>query len=573
MKFVIFASAVCLVGSMPFNQNENSRKVDVRYIRHEGEGLRTKRESEMSLKKIFEIDVNETTVTLDLELNELVNEAAPMYVLEYGKLTTWDNPTTDETLGFYQDRNNQASMLVRCKEDLCKPIGTFTVHGQRYHLDLEGKSIESTSLLTPVENPPKVNISRNGDMIAVTLDTASADSQILTEVYSQLNSNDSVVPDTYSSQRVSANDNDILSGTDIVEIMVYTDEVICKRFIALENNDKNEGLRVLRNYYALLVNEMDTIYQSFRTHPSNTAGLDIRLFLTGIVIACDFAAAPWSHDSGHSFYDALDLAAWQENQKKQYNFTYDIAMGISAKMKFHDLGVAFTGSICNNREGVNIIYENVSSSWLMTTAVHELGHNLGAAHDQNVNCPAGYLMSDIATSGTESTAKTQYEFSTCSVTQIQSTLTSLGSNRCTLKNTFNGTQYKGFRAGAIGGEVFTADYQCQLYYGAGSYACSKNSQTMCFSGIYCQTFTGCNGKMELVKERTECDTNKWCVRGQCVDKTTSASDAPSDCFLYKTCRQVGSEMMGDGCCQGSVTTDCCVSGSLTNSCIIQVRCS
>ncbi|KAK3590047.1 hypothetical protein CHS0354_041073 [Potamilus streckersoni] len=83
---------------------------------------------------------------------------------------------------------------------------------------------------------------------------------------------------------------------------------------------------------------MDSIYQSFRTHPSNTAGLDIRLFLSGIVVACDSAAAKWSHNSGDSFSDGIDFASWQRLQKQQYNFKYDIAMGISGKMKFDDLG-------------------------------------------------------------------------------------------------------------------------------------------------------------------------------------------------------------------------------------------
>ncbi|KAK3590046.1 hypothetical protein CHS0354_041072 [Potamilus streckersoni] len=229
MRVVLLVLAISLVDSMPFGKNENTRKVDVRHIRHEGEDVRTKRESGMSVKHKFEIDVIGETVTLDLELNEFVKAAAPMYVIEDGKLGKWENPNTSEILGFYQDRNNQASMMVICKEELCKPIGTFAVNGQRYKLNLEGKSIESTSLLSPVENPPKVNISREGDMITVKLDSSSADGQNLTQVFSPLNLNGNDVPEYLNSQQDSSNGIVIPSGTDIVEIMVYTDEVICKR--------------------------------------------------------------------------------------------------------------------------------------------------------------------------------------------------------------------------------------------------------------------------------------------------------------------------------------------------------
>ncbi|KAK3578140.1 hypothetical protein CHS0354_010094 [Potamilus streckersoni] len=74
---------------------------------------------------------------------------------------------------------------------------------------------------------------------------------------------------------------------------------------------------------------MDTVYQPFHSHPSNTAGLDIRLFFSGIVISCGSTTATWSSSRRSSSTDLSYFASWQISQKTKYGFKYDIAMGIS----------------------------------------------------------------------------------------------------------------------------------------------------------------------------------------------------------------------------------------------------
>ncbi|KAK3590219.1 hypothetical protein CHS0354_041280 [Potamilus streckersoni] len=115
-------------------------------------------------------------------------------------------------------------------------------------------------------------------------------------------------------------------------------------------------------------------------------------------------------------------------------------------------------------------------------------------------------MSACATTETVATATKLYQFRT-SPTEHSNTFR--GSTRCTLNHNFNDTAYDEYRAGAIGGDVLSLDYECQVYYGSGSSACRTKSSTMCYSGIYCRTSTGCNGRMHLVKEHTQCDTNKY----------------------------------------------------------------
>ncbi|KAK3590042.1 hypothetical protein CHS0354_041068 [Potamilus streckersoni] len=147
------------------------------------------------------------------------------------------------------------------------------------------------------------------------------------------------------------------------------------------------------------------------------------------------------------------------------------------------------------------------------------------------------------------------------------------SSRCTLRHNFDNIKYDNFRARAIGGEEFSVDFQCQLYFGSDSYACSTNSSSMCYNGVYCQTSTGCNGRMELVKEHTTCDHLKWCVKGQCVNISTGRVETPDDCIIYAKCQRKNNLLIGDGCCQGSVTTDCCMLGDRQSSCSMEIPCS
>ncbi|KAK3590162.1 hypothetical protein CHS0354_041216 [Potamilus streckersoni] len=495
---------------------------------------------------------------------------------------------TYEQYGFYQDRHTRSSILVKCIKDVCKPLGSFTVGGKQYLLDLAHRAVESKSLLTPVERPPDMKISMEGDMVFFTPDSITPAVQKQTNDSDPIKSDLTVIPGSKTtSQQPSIktasktrykdrSKRGIPSKTDIVEIMVYADEVMCKRFFNLKNSDKTAGLEATRFFYALLVNEMDQVYQGFQDHPSNTARLAIRLLFSGILIACDSAGAPWSTNRTNASSDLSDFAKWQKNMKSKLNLKYDIAMGISGKIKGSGstmtLGIGYTHAICNEQFGANIVYDTKFSTWLMTTSVHELGHNLGASHDQSQGCSGGHVMSVNQYTANASTATTQFEFTSCAVGAIKRIITKLGSSRCTLKHDFNDTQYDQYRAGAIGGDVLNLDFQCQAYYGSGSFACLKNNNTMCYRGVTCQSSSGCKGRLQLVKEHTECDTNKWCSKGKCVDKSTSGKDIPGTCFVHKICTLIKNLPIGDGCCQGLRNTSCCTLDKKQTSCSVKVPC-
>ncbi|KAL3863925.1 hypothetical protein ACJMK2_005646 [Sinanodonta woodiana] len=573
MRVDLIILAVSMAASLPFEKTDSTIHVGVREVHVENEGFRARRGTEMPRKKKFEIDLKGDTVTLDLTLNELVKGDAPVYVVEGDELKKWEQENTDEQYGFYQDQHMQASIMVRCSKGICRPIGSFTTRGQRYHLSLDGEPIESSSLLSPVKEQPILNISRQNDMVIVTETVSNDDDKNENLVPNARTLMSTLVPEMNDSQQDSRKKRAIPVGTDIVELMVYVDDAICSSFMALSNDNRNAAIVTMRAYYALLVNEMDSVFKPFKNHPHNTAGLDIRLFYSGIVTSCSSSVIGWSTKGKNSRADLYNFAEWQEEKKNTSGLKYDIAMGISGRIKGIELGIAYVGSICKALYGSLVVYQCDWSTFLMTTAVHELVHNLGARHDQPSGCTGTYLMNEYASTGTEATAQTQYEFSSCSVQQIQTKISSLGSDRCTLKHNFNDTRYDALRARAIGGEKFSLEFQCQLFFGPTSYACSVNSSTMCYSGVYCQTSTGCDGRMQLVKEHTTCDDLKWCVKGQCVNINEGRVETPDSCVIYSTCKRRNKQLEGDGCCQGSVTTDCCMLGERQSSCSMEVPCS
>ena len=53
------------------------------------------------------------------------------------------------------------------------------------------------------------------------------------------------------------------------------------------------------------------------------------------------------------------------------------------------------------------------------TFAHEVGHNLGAEHDEDAGCSSGYIMSE---SGSTKISHRDQEFSTCSFEAIHKTL-------------------------------------------------------------------------------------------------------------------------------------------------------
>ncbi|KAK3590040.1 hypothetical protein CHS0354_041066 [Potamilus streckersoni] len=82
---------------------------------------------------------------------------------------------------------------------------------------------------------------------------------------------------------------------------------------------------------------MDTLFQPFKNHSANKAGLDIRLFFSGIVTACarfntSAMVRKWKYFRFGFGFPSIMAASWQHNETAKGKIQYDVAMGISGQL-------------------------------------------------------------------------------------------------------------------------------------------------------------------------------------------------------------------------------------------------
>ncbi|KAK3577643.1 hypothetical protein CHS0354_016038 [Potamilus streckersoni] len=161
------------------------------------------------------------------------------------------------------------------------------------------------------------------------------------------------------------------------------------------------------------------------------------------------------------------------------------------------------------------------------TAVHELGHNIGADHDGeglSVDCPEGeYFIMDpdipLFDPG-ESYSKTPWMFSKCSVRTFK---IGLKTRNC-LTNPgifFDNEEWKNY-AMKLPGERYTPKEQCQFINGPTSEFCGDVSENICLQMQCKDPKTGkCNPIPVTAHIGTRCGENKWCKKGKCVEKSST----------------------------------------------------
>ena len=73
-----------------------------------------------------------------------------------------------------------------------------------------------------------------------------------------------------------------------------------------------------------------------------------------------------------------------------------------------------------------------SASDSVMTFAHEVGHNMGAEHDEDAGCSSGFIMSE---SGSPKRSHMDQEFSNCSITAIHNQIKSVKNHRQRRKKT------------------------------------------------------------------------------------------------------------------------------------------
>ncbi|XP_052253235.1 mucin-5AC-like [Dreissena polymorpha] len=196
----------------------------------------------------------------------------------------------------------------------------------------------------------------------------------------------------------------------------------------------------------------------------------------------------------------------------------------------HEHAMALTGTT-SFKYSINE-FTDFNVAWV---ASHELGHALGADHDNSDLCPPGRnVMSSYLFTPTASTADTYTKFSTCSAFAITSQHNAL--TDCTANNGFTDTQFRNFFcSGLLGQRDSTLDLQCKKATGfSRSTACGTVvGDVGCFSSnqVTCRNSVGnCIIPLRFVWNGTPCGSGTICFKGRCVpnfdictpDTTTAA---------------------------------------------------
>ncbi|KAL3891942.1 hypothetical protein ACJMK2_004184 [Sinanodonta woodiana] len=226
-----------------------------------------------------------------------------------------------------------------------------------------------------------------------------------------------------------------------------------------------------------------------------------------------------------------DIGDWANKTNKLQPSSYDHVMLFTRhdlfdrKEKEFVFGMSLLNGICDVMSQVSVIRVSHYAA-AVRTATHELGHNLGAEHDGELEaraCKAEdlFIMTPyrLKLSKTVRYIENNWKFSICS---IESFRTKLKSKNC-VKNpgpVFNMAEWRMFMTKEAG-DVFTPDELCYFVYGPGSKFTGEMSKEICYL-LHCKDpGTGIQMKAYLNTARgTQCGDNKWCIDGRCVPKSS-----------------------------------------------------
>ncbi|KAH9513785.1 A disintegrin and metalloproteinase with thrombospondin motifs 20 [Bulinus truncatus] len=190
-------------------------------------------------------------------------------------------------------------------------------------------------------------------------------------------------------------------------------------------------------------------------------------------------------------------------------------------------GTANIGKTCYG-DGASVIPHSTRRDLILTIAPHELGHSLGAQHDEDTNgiCSDSdeFVMTKSAVNIPPVEHPTNpWTFSNCSIKMIKSYLSRV---KCTLpENTQAKNEFPTLKPGQRAGEVLSKDEQCQLIFNdKNSRYCPVNStvvDAVLCSRMRCCKLTSNNTCGETCPsfrplDYTKCDVNKACLRALCV---------------------------------------------------------
>ncbi|XP_076456738.1 uncharacterized protein LOC143291039 [Babylonia areolata] len=338
-----------------------------------------------------------------------------------------------------------------------------------------------------------------------------------------------------------------------IELFMVADYKDYTEWLKFYDNNRTQTDVEMLTYYSFIAS---WISQRYRSIGNIDPDLRIDIVTTGLLIVKSAADSYWTEGEVHvpggngryvEASQALELFRhWVDVRPDTLphsdHWMLFTGHDIYTDRNPHIAGLAKLGGLCTYNS-VSIIEQDNTAS-VGATAAHELGHSLSARHDGEVKgCrdEDNYIMSrKLKTPDAEKMASRPWQFSTCSV---QAFRRFLSRKKCGLVEQRGSNMV--MSTTLQGGQVFSADLQCQLALGKFSFFGRRlqhvdQYQSMCRRLFCAVPWDPSTFQAIFAMEKTTCGHRKWCVQGKCtadVNAPPSLDNCPQGDSPQVQCRR------------------------------------